>query len=74
MSTRKVMVATETFAYADPDGDTDGFVHAGQRFASTHEAVKRYPHAFEPEGSDVEQATAAPGEKRTRRRTSTPKD
>jgi hypothetical protein len=62
----KVMVATETFAYEDDNGD--GIVHAGQRFASTHPAVKAYPDSFQPEGSDVEQATAAPGEKRARRR------
>jgi hypothetical protein len=38
------------------------------RFPATHGVVKAHPDLFEVEGSDVEQASAAPGEKRARRR------
>jgi hypothetical protein len=48
------MVATTHFSYAD--GDKEVFVHAGERFASTHPAVKRYPDWFEAEDTDVNRA------------------
>jgi hypothetical protein len=51
MPAAKTVVATTHFSYAD--GDREVFVHAGERFASTHPAVKRYPGSFKPEGHDV---------------------
>jgi hypothetical protein len=47
----KTVVATTHFSYAD--GDKEVFVHAGDRFASTHPVVKRYPESFKPEDTDV---------------------
>jgi hypothetical protein len=47
----KTLVAVTHFSYAD--GDKEVFVHAGERFTSTHPAVKRYPDWFAPEGHDV---------------------
>lgn len=63
---RKMYVATETLAC-----EIDGVLHwirAGEtRVAADHELRTAYPHAFkegEAETPEVEQATAAPGEKR----------
>jgi hypothetical protein len=51
MPAAKTVVATTHFSYSD--GDKEVFVHAGERFTSTHVAVKRYPDWFKPEGHDV---------------------
>jgi hypothetical protein len=51
MAAAKTMVATTHFSYAEKDGEV--FVHAGEKFTSTHPAVKRYPESFKPEGHDV---------------------
>jgi hypothetical protein len=53
MATAKTVVATTHVSYAD--GDREVFVHTGERFASTHPAVKRYGQWFEPEHADVKQ-------------------
>jgi hypothetical protein len=46
MAAAKTMVATTHFSYADDDGN-EVFVHSGERFASTHPVVKRYPDSFQ---------------------------
>jgi hypothetical protein len=51
----KTVVATTHFSYAD--GDKEVHVHAGERFASTHPAVKRYGDWFEPDDTDVKRPT-----------------
>jgi hypothetical protein len=66
MPAARTMVAVTHFSYAA--GDREVHVHAGDRFTSTHPVVKRYSEWFVVEGHDIEQATAAPGEKRTTRR------
>ena len=46
-------------------------VNPSDFFAADHELVRSYPHLFKPVEAnrpDVEQATAAPGEKRGRKR------
>ena len=60
MAARK-LTARQQFV-AEVDGTTV-VVLAGARFASTSAIVKAYPEMFE---APVEQATAAPGEKRKR--------
>lgn len=62
-----VYVARESF-FCDVGGEPTP-VHAGRtRVREGHELLRRYPHAFEPADTglafEVEQATAAPGEKR----------
>lgn len=46
----------------------DRFVAAGDDLPAGDPIVKRYPSLFEDGAPAVEQATAAPGEKRTRTR------
>lgn len=55
MPAAKTVVAAENFSYAD--GDTEVFVHMGERFTTTHPAVKRYPQQFKPETADVKRPT-----------------
>ena len=45
-------------------GGGDLHFRAGDLFAADHQAVKKWPHLFGPSQPVVEQATAAPGEKR----------
>jgi hypothetical protein len=55
MAAAKTVVATTHFSY-----DTDGvevIVHAGERFASTHPAVKRYPGWFKSADTEVKRPT-----------------
>jgi hypothetical protein len=62
----KQMVATETFL-AVVNGYTDRFIAGETIVDSDHEAVRAHPDKFErvrKERPEVEQATAAPGEKR----------
>lgn len=63
---RKTYVATETFV-CEIDG-RDEWVRVGQtRVSGDSELLARYRHAFkeaEQDTPEVEQATAAPGEKR----------
>jgi CheY-like chemotaxis protein len=68
MARASMLAATETFS-ADVDGETV-VVHQGERVRSSHPVVKGREHLFEPAESrvDVDQATAAPGEKRGGRR------
>ena len=64
-----IYVATHTFS-TDYDGKTE-FVHRGvTRVRAGHPLVRLNPQFFAPVDAhyDVEQATAAPGEKRGRRR------
>lgn len=66
-----VFVATETFATVDESG-SPLFVHKGAtRVREGHDLLRRYPHYFEQADMnvqyDVEEATAAPGEKRGER-------
>ena len=60
----EIYVARESFAY---DG---GVVAVGERVRKGHELLKKYPEYFDAAdvdvAYDVEQATAAPGEKRSR--------
>ena len=60
-------------------GSIDGgviYIHAGDLIEADHPAVKKWPHCFGPielrhpvkREPPVEQATAAPGEKRTWKR------
>jgi hypothetical protein len=72
MANDGIMIATETFAAQV--GDEPFMVHKGQtRVRADHQLVKNNPDYFEPVADavtigDVEQATAAPGEKRGQRR------
>jgi hypothetical protein len=43
-------------------------LHPDQPFDSDDPIVEHYPHLFGADNSDVEQASAAPGEKRTAKR------
>lgn len=66
----RVFVARETFSWTDADG-VPLIAHAGQtRVREGHPLLAGREHLFDPvEGQvhyDVEQATAAPGEKRGR--------
>lgn len=45
-------------------------IQEGQAFDSSDEIVRLYPWLFEGVGDAVEQATAAPGQKRSTRRSS----
>jgi hypothetical protein len=51
MPAAKTVVAVTHFTYADKDKEVH--VHAGEKFTSTHPAVKRYPTWFKAEGHDV---------------------
>lgn len=83
MSDIPVVFALDTASVAFGGGQA--VVHKGQHWAATDPLVQQYPHLFttdprygmkytvEPVGfndAPVEQATAAPGEKRSARRTS----
>jgi hypothetical protein len=64
-----IVRATEAFI-GEADGETLRVVK-GDLFESAHPAVRKWPHLFEPilirypiKSPKVEQATAAPGEKR----------
>ena len=69
------VIATSTSFFNMPDGQAI-FVEAGERWAKDSALVRKYPGSFaKPEEGDirgvegpVEQATAAPGEKRTTKR------
>jgi hypothetical protein len=63
MAKAKLLRATATFA-CEVKG-VEYFVHAGEVLPADHPAVKGREELFEPE-NPVEQATAAPGEKRKR--------
>ena len=54
MAAAKTVVATTHFSY-DANG-VEVIVHAGDRFASTHPAVKRYKQRFAPEHADIKRA------------------
>jgi hypothetical protein len=63
-----VWVAKETFA-AEDDNGSPVIIHAGKtRIREGHPLLDRYREHFQPADSrldfDIEQATAAPGEKR----------
>jgi len=78
----KVVFAVATQAVPDPSTGARGMVHKGTHWSADDPVVKTNPELFsddprwglnysvEPEGYDapVEQATAAPGEKRNTRR------
>jgi hypothetical protein len=55
MAGAKTVVATTHFSYAD--GDKEVHVRAGERYSSTHPAVKRYPGWFKAADSDVKRPT-----------------
>ncbi len=63
MARARSVVATASFL-TDLDGE-EHFIHAGEVLPATHPVVKARPELFEAE-VPVEQATAAPGEKRRR--------
>lgn len=70
-----IYIATES-AMLDYDGVPTP-IHAGHtRVRGGHVLLEQYPEFFEPIDVhyDVEQATAAPGEKRTTRRSTKPAD
>jgi hypothetical protein len=54
MAAAKTVVATTHFSVAV--GDEEVFVHAGERFSSTHPVVKANPGAFAPEHADIKRA------------------
>ena len=63
MAAAKLVRAVGNFATVV--GKVERLVHAGEVFKATDPIVKRAPELFEPAGA-VEQATAAPGERRNR--------
>lgn len=71
------VICTFEGALAHPQHRRYVVVH-GLKFDSGDPLVKQYPWAFETltggDGNDVEQATRAPGEKRTTRRKKTKDD
>ncbi len=64
-----IFVARETCT-TDIDGEVYTVRRGVTRVRGSHPLVKLNPHLFEPVDAhyDIEQATAAPGEKRGRRR------
>jgi hypothetical protein len=54
MAAAKIVVATT--AFAAEIGGQELLVRVGERFSSTHAAVKRYPEWFAPEHADVKRA------------------
>jgi hypothetical protein len=54
-----------TTSFACTVKDVEYLVHGGEVLPASHPAAKAHPELFEPE-RPVEQATAAPGEKRRR--------
>jgi hypothetical protein len=64
MAERRTVRATTSFATSV--GGRRVRVQIGQRFPASDPVVKHAPSLFEPWEDTVEQATAAPGEKRTR--------
>jgi hypothetical protein len=64
MAERRTVRATTSFA-TSVDGRRVR-VQIGQRFPASDPVVKHAPSLFEPWEDTVEQATAAPGEKRAR--------
>ena len=65
-STASPLVALQSFV--GRVGTDDVVILQGEQIAPNHPAVKKWPHLFGPanraEGPAIEQATAAPGEKR----------
>ena len=55
MATAKTVLAITHFTY-DANG-SEVIVHAGDRFAANHPAVKRYPEWFAPEHADIKRAS-----------------
>jgi hypothetical protein len=66
----KILVAKESFTCALPDGTPVTVVKGQTRIREGESLLKDYEENFEPLTTqyDVEQATAAPGEKRKRSR------
>jgi hypothetical protein len=60
----KLVRANRSFAAVA--GDAEYFVREGELFPATHRLVKDHPELFSGPEAVVEQATAAPGEKRNR--------
>lgn len=60
-----LVVAREPFSLT-LDG-RDIIVHDGDVYPANHPVVKGREHLFKPRDAGIEQATAAPGEKRRRR-------
>lgn len=69
---KTMLVAKESFRGGLPDGEDFTAVAGRTRIWADHAAAKLWPHLFEPvivthdspDAAPVEQATAAPGEKR----------
>jgi hypothetical protein len=63
----QLYVARESFV-AELDGFAQSFEAGKTLVREGHEILDRYPHLFEPAKAhyEVEQATAAPGERRKR--------
>lgn len=62
MAQPNVVIALES-GYLGLDGETV-LVRKGDVFLKDDPLVKKFPHLFGPQGVRIEQATAAPGEKR----------
>lgn len=62
-----ILVARESFSGVLPDGTAFDAIAGETRVRAGHASAKAWPDYFEPIDVhyDVEQATAAPGEKRT---------
>ena len=60
-----ILRVKETVAVQEPESGTWITLSAGADFDSSDPLVRAYPWAFQRD-ADVEQATAAPGEKRNR--------
>lgn len=60
-----ILRVKETVAVQDPESQTWVTLTKGADFDSTDPIVRAYPWAFQRD-ADVEQASAAPGEKRNR--------